>query len=75
VVGMAVGDDGFFHRLCRVDMKAAALAAHAGRRRQQKVFGTHQALDMSWRPFGESAEAEIRHLSAGAVISALAGRI
>ena len=35
VVGMAVGDDGLVHRLGRVDMKAAALAAHAGRRRQQ----------------------------------------
>jgi hypothetical protein len=27
-------------------MEAAGLAAHAGRRRRQKLFGTHESLDM-----------------------------
>ena len=47
MVGMAVGDQRLVDRPRRVDVEAAALAAHAGRRRHQDVFGTHR----SHRPF------------------------
>ena len=43
MVGMAVGDHGLVDRPRRVDMEAAGLAAQAGRRRRQQVFGTHGA--------------------------------
>ena len=41
MVGMGVGDQRPLHRPRRVDVKAAELAAHAGRRRQQDVFRSH----------------------------------
>ena len=43
MVGMAVRDQRLVDRPRRVDVEAAALAAHAGRRRRQDVFGTHGA--------------------------------
>ena len=41
VVGMTVRDEGLVDRSRRIDMEAAELAAHAGRRRHEDVFGTH----------------------------------
>ena len=41
MVGMGVRDQRALDRPRRVDMKTAALAAYAGRRRHQDVFGTH----------------------------------
>ena len=41
VVGMRVRDQRPLDRTRRVDVEAAALAAHAGRRRHQDVFGAH----------------------------------
>ena len=43
VVGMAMGDQRLLHRPGRVDVEAAGLAAHAGRRRHENVFGAHRA--------------------------------
>ena len=42
VVGMAVGDQGLLDRAGRIDVEAAGLAAHAGRGRDEDVFGTHR---------------------------------
>ena len=42
MVGMAMRDHGLLDRPGRVDVEAAGLAAHAGGRRQQDVFGTHR---------------------------------
>ena len=41
VVGMRVRDQCPLDRTSRVDVEAAGLAAHAGRRRHQDVFGAH----------------------------------
>ena len=41
MVGMGMRDQRALDRPRRVDMKAAGLAAHAGRRRREDVFGTH----------------------------------
>ena len=41
VVGMGMRDQRPLDRPRRVDMEAAGLAAHAGRRRHQDVFGAH----------------------------------
>ncbi len=41
VVGMTMGDHGLVHRTGGIDMKAAELAAHARRARQQNLLGTH----------------------------------
>ena len=41
MVGMPMGDHGLVDRPGRIDMKAAGLAAEAGRGRQQNVFGAH----------------------------------
>ena len=41
MVGMAMRDQRLLDRPGRIDMEAAALAAHAGRGRQQDVFGAH----------------------------------
>src|SRR5262245_34404439 len=43
VVGMAVGDERPLDWPGRIDMEGTELAAQAGRRRQQDVFGTHGA--------------------------------
>ena len=43
MIGMTVGNHGPVHRTGGIDMKAAALAAHAGRRREENVFEAHQA--------------------------------
>ena len=42
VVGMAVRDQRLLDRPGRIDVKAAGLAADAGRGRNQDVFGTHR---------------------------------
>ena len=41
VVGVAVGNHGFVHRLRWIDMEPAEPAAQAGGRRQQNVLGAH----------------------------------
>ena len=42
MVGMAVRDQRLFDRPGRVDVEVAELAAHAGGRRRENVFGTHR---------------------------------
>src|SRR4051812_23989641 len=56
VVGVAVGDHGLVDRTRRIDMETADLAAHAGRRRRQKLFGAHCT---------ETHGAEICHIGPG----------
>ena len=41
VIGVAVSDHSFVHGARRVDMEAANLAANAGGRSQENIFGTH----------------------------------
>lgn len=41
MVGMAMRDEGLVDRTGGIDVKTAGLAADAGRRRQEQVFGTH----------------------------------
>jgi hypothetical protein len=41
VIGVAVSDHSFVHRARGVDMEAANLAADAGRRWQENIFGAH----------------------------------
>ncbi len=56
VIGVAVGDHGLVDRPRRIDMEAAGLAAHARRRRRQKLFGAHGT---------GTHGAEICHIGAG----------
>ena len=42
MVGMGVRDQRPLDRPGRIDMKAAALAAHAGRRQRQDIFRAHR---------------------------------
>ena len=49
MVGMAMRDQRLVDRTGRVDVKAAGLAADAGRCRQKQVFGTHRAYIGSGR--------------------------
>ena len=42
MIGMAMRNDGLVHGPRRVDMKAGALAAHAGRCGRQEIFGPHR---------------------------------
>jgi len=41
VVGMTMRDHGLVHGPCGVDMETADFAVHAGRRRQENIFGAH----------------------------------